>query len=108
MPTLVHAAEQIGFDQPGKRHYQVAFHLDGTWGYSLVPLTVINGTLYFSADDGTHGAELWKSDGTPGGTTLVADINTTVDAAGPHGEERQSGPKQRRRQLEHLLELHRG
>ena len=62
MPTLVHASEQIDFDKPGKHHYQVAFHLDGAWGYSLVPLTVVNGrrgknTTGVICFGGTHGNE---------------------------------------------------
>ena len=35
----------------------------------------VNGTLLFTATDGTHGRELWKSDGTEAGTVLVKDIN---------------------------------
>ena len=32
-------------------------------------------TLYFVADDGSSGAELWKSDGTASGTQQIKDIN---------------------------------
>ena len=38
-----------------------------------------NGTLFLVASDGVHGRELWKSDGTEGGTLLVKDVN-------PHGD----------------------
>ncbi len=37
-------------------------------------LTNVAGTLYFAANDGTNGDELWRSDGTGAGTQLVKDI----------------------------------
>src|SRR5262249_48059438 len=37
-------------------------------------MVAIGSTTYFNADDGVHGEELWKSDGTAAGTTLVKDI----------------------------------
>jgi ELWxxDGT repeat protein len=37
-------------------------------------LTNVNGTLFFAGDDGLHGTELWKSDGTTAGTVMVKDI----------------------------------
>jgi ELWxxDGT repeat protein len=42
----------------------------------------VNGTLFFKANDGTHGYELWKSDGTAAGTMLVQDI-TPGSPSGP-------------------------
>ncbi|RCJ40764.1 hypothetical protein A6770_10175 [Nostoc minutum NIES-26] len=46
---------------------------DNSWQDLL--LTSVNNTLYFFANDGTHGGELWQSDGTAEGTVLVEDIN---------------------------------
>jgi ELWxxDGT repeat protein len=47
-------------------------------------LVNVNGTLFFAANDGTHGEELWKSDGTPSGTKLVKDINPNGSFGGDH------------------------
>ncbi|MBT7306786.1 MAG: hypothetical protein HN842_01130, partial [Gammaproteobacteria bacterium] len=38
-------------------------------------LTELNGKLFFFADDGSNGFELWRSDGTEAGTEMVANIN---------------------------------
>ena len=37
--------------------------------------TAVGATVYFAANDGVHGFELWKSNGTAAGTVLVKDIN---------------------------------
>ena len=42
-------------------------------------MTNLNGTLFFAADN-LQGTELWRSDGTLAGTTLVKDINPTGDS----------------------------
>ena len=44
-------------------------------------LTDGNGTLYFVSDDGMHGWELWKSDGTDAGTVLVKDIRPGAESS---------------------------
>jgi ELWxxDGT repeat protein len=46
-------------------------------------LTEVNGVLFFSADDGEHGMELWMTDGTPAGTKLVADIYPGPESSFP-------------------------
>lgn len=45
-------------------------------------LTVIGNKLYFVADDGVKGREIWRSDGSAAGTVLVKDINTQAAAFG--------------------------
>ncbi|WZO98583.1 FG-GAP-like repeat-containing protein [Isosphaeraceae bacterium EP7] len=52
-------------------------------GSSVSNLSYVNGTLYFSANDGTHGAEPWKTDGTEAGTVMVADVNPGPGSSNP-------------------------
>ena len=44
-------------------------------------LTSVGDTLFFTARDGEHGRELWRSDGTPEGTRLVRDFHTPGDVS---------------------------
>lgn len=44
----------------------------------------VNGTLFFTANNGVNGVELWKSNGTAAGTVLVKDINPGALTSGPH------------------------
>ena len=46
-------------------------------------LTVVGTTLFFAADDGVNGRELWKSDGTALGTVLVKNIAAGITASDP-------------------------
>ena len=63
---------------------------DGTDGmrrsWTEFPATVALGDrLFFPADDGVHGTELWSTDGTLEGTGLVSDLRP-----GPEGSDPQS------------------
>lgn len=54
--------------------------------YAFTPwFTQVDGLLYFVANDGAHGVELWKSDGSGAGTVMVADIYPGAPNSSPHG-----------------------
>jgi len=62
------------------------WHLHGEASFWF---TNVNGLLYFTADDGTHGTELWQSNGTAAGTVMVREI---YPGAGPDGVPLSSNP----------------
>ncbi len=47
-----------------------------SFGSSPKGITEVAGIGYFSATDGTHGTEVWRTNGVAAGTRLVKDINT--------------------------------
>lgn len=50
-----------------------------TWNFN----GYCDANVYFTADDGVHGRELWRTDGTPDGTVLLKDIVPGPDGSQP-------------------------
>lgn len=49
-------------------------NLSGGLGDIFDRTALYNGFIFFSANDGTNGTQLWKTNGTPGGTSMVKNI----------------------------------
>ncbi|WP_175517652.1 ELWxxDGT repeat protein [Planctomicrobium piriforme] len=52
-------------------------------GSSVDSLVTVGNTVFFAANDGVNGTELWKSDGTAAGTVLVKDIYAGIGSSFP-------------------------
>ncbi|MCM2278880.1 MAG: hypothetical protein NDJ89_12465 [Oligoflexia bacterium] len=52
-------------------------------GSTPTSFTEVDGTIFFTADDGLRGRELWKTDGTEAGTLLVKDLLPGADSSSP-------------------------
>src|SRR5215211_4577763 len=68
---------------PGARCDQGDCGIPKGWSHPDT-VTVMGKQVFFAADDGKHGVELWKSDGTEKGTKLVKDINTVKGNSNPN------------------------
>ena len=53
----------------------------GSASSSIASLVNVNNTLYFTANDGTHGTELWKVDPITGSASMLKDISTAAGAS---------------------------
>jgi ELWxxDGT repeat protein len=55
----------------------------GTQSSNPQPGISFNGSFYFAADDGVHGSELWRTDGSAAGTSMVRDLNPGTEGSYP-------------------------
>lgn len=63
--------------------YDYEFQVNENDGTASGLVAVVGGKIFFPADDGTHGTELWSSDGTSAGTTMVRDLFPGEESSRP-------------------------
>jgi len=51
--------------------------------FGVSAIIAVNGVIYFAADNGINGQELWRSDGTETGTFMLIDINSGTGSSEP-------------------------
>lgn len=74
--TLVPVYSLLLFDLKAGPNIQMVKDINpGVMDSEPEDLIAWNGLLYFGADDGVYGNEVWKSDGTETGTVMVKDIH---------------------------------
>jgi ELWxxDGT repeat protein len=67
----------------GRAAYRVADIAPGAASSRIFEITAVGNLVYFVANDGFTGDELWRSDGTAGGTYRVRDIVPGAASSGP-------------------------
>lgn len=61
------------------------FSAGATPSFNTYDMFVYGNVLLFAVDNATNGLELWKTDGTPGGTAILEDANTGSGPGSPTG-----------------------
>lgn len=67
------------------QNFHLVKDINRTTNSSPNSFKAIKGIKYFAADDGVHGSELWRTDGTEQGTWMIADINKGDADSDPSG-----------------------
>jgi len=83
--TVVAAVPPVASAEPAPTLVKGGLGPAAAGGPPCTPAASVGSTLYMVCDDGEHGRELWRSDGTPAGTRLVADIYPGAVGSAPDG-----------------------
>ena len=91
--SVAFAGGLLLYDREGNLYFtdgatSVPRHLGHFMAVRLAPITTAEGELQspllFQAQDDAHGLELWRTDGTAGGTSLVRDVAPGPESSAPY------------------------